>query len=122
VAGKLTVEIDDAWRATVSWSAGAGEVASTAGPFDFDPPLDRKALGDLRWYLEEYLQQPYGAYDNRGSRIEGLMRSWGEALFGSLLGSSPAARLYDDARGARQRPTEFVIRSASAARWLCCGS
>jgi len=33
-------------------------------------PLDARALEELRWYLEDYLQAPYGVWEGLGPSIQ----------------------------------------------------
>lgn len=65
-------------------------------------------LEDLRWYLEDYLQTPFGVYSDRGSRIAGQLAGWGRALFDSVLGAEGGGDQGDlHGRGA----AEIVLRS-----------
>jgi tetratricopeptide (TPR) repeat protein len=72
-------------------------------------PIDAAELEDLRWYLEDYLQTPFGVYSDRGSRIAGQLAGWGRALFDSVLGTDQVRGEYADlhARGL----AEIVVRS-----------
>src|SRR5256885_1411539 len=49
-------------------------------------PLDADALEDLRWYLEDYLLAPFGAWEDRGPAVRKKLAGWGEQLFGSVFG------------------------------------
>jgi tetratricopeptide (TPR) repeat protein len=72
-------------------------------------PIGAEELEDLRWYLEDYLQTPFGVYSDRGSRIAGQLADWGRALFDSALGTDQVCGEYTglDARGL----AEIVVRS-----------
>jgi tetratricopeptide (TPR) repeat protein len=72
-------------------------------------PIDAAGLEDLRWYLEDYLQTPFGVYSDRGSRIAGQFADWGRALFDSVLGTEQVRGEYADlhARGL----AEIAVRS-----------
>jgi tetratricopeptide (TPR) repeat protein len=74
----------------------------------FEWPLDDGVLEDLRWYLEDYLQAPFGVWEDRGPRIQSQLAGWGELMLGSLLGDSPARDVYQKAR---ERSLEVVIQS-----------
>jgi hypothetical protein len=52
-------------------------------------PLDADALEDLRWYLEDYLQAPFGVWEDRGPAIQGKLAGWGDQIFGSVFGPGP---------------------------------
>lgn len=84
----------------------SGRQWSATGP---GSPIDAAGLEDLRWYLEDYLQTPFGVYSDRGSRIAGQLADWGRALFDSMLGTEQVRGEYADlhARGL----AEIVVRS-----------
>jgi hypothetical protein len=67
-----------------SWSGGA-----------FRCPLDDKALADLRWYLEEYGEWPFGPFRERAHGIEARLEVHGRALFNALFDAREAARIYE---------------------------
>lgn len=89
----------------VDIDAGGHAVLSTGAAVDLAQPLGPEDREDLRWYLEDYLQAPYGVYEDRGSRIAERIAVWGQRMYGSLFGSGG------------DRPAEIVIRSATPA-WL----
>ena len=86
-------------------------VSEPAEPVVWASPLDTESLGDLRWYLEDYLSAPFAVYGDRGERIAGAVKGYGEALFASVFGSGAGRDVYVDAR-ARGGPGEIVVRSA----------
>jgi hypothetical protein len=61
----------------------------------FRSPLDEKALADLRWYLEEYGQWPFGPFRDRAHEIEARLEGYGRALFNALFDERQAARIYE---------------------------
>ena len=72
-------------------------------------PLDKDALEDLRWYLEDYLQAPFGVWEERGPAVQGKLAGWGDQVFGSVFGPGPARDVY---QRARDKGLEVVFRSA----------
>jgi len=50
-------------------------------PLPFADPLTIEDRKELRWYLEEYLQFPYGAEEYKAQKVEEKMKVWGESLF-----------------------------------------
>lgn len=36
----------------------------------FEHPFDEKTLGELRWYLEDYLRFPYGIEPDKAAQVE----------------------------------------------------
>jgi tetratricopeptide (TPR) repeat protein len=89
-----------------------GEPVAAAGP---GLPMGAGELEDLRWYLEDYLQTPFGVYSDRGSRIAGHLVEWGRALFSSAFGPDRIREKYAGLRA--QGSAEIVLRSA-APEWL----
>ena len=67
-----------------SWSEG-----------EFRCPLDEKALGDIRWYLEEYGQWPFGPFRDRAHGIEAQLEGYGRALFDALFYAREPSRIYE---------------------------
>src|ERR1700738_4456039 len=75
--------------------SGTGEIAwqASADPLlrrcprrlPLTDPLGLEDRDHLRWYLEEYLQFPYGAERSRAEQVERRMAEWGEALFAQLF-------------------------------------
>lgn len=84
----------------------SGGQPGAAGP---GSPIGPAELEDLRWYLEDYLQTPFGVYSDRGSRIGSQLAGWGRALFDSLPGTEQLRGRYGspDSPG----PAEIVLRS-----------
>ena len=70
-------------RTGESWSEG-----------EFRCPLDEQAVGDMRWYLEEYWQWPFGPFRDRAHGIEARLEGWGRELYStpcSTRGRRPAS-------------------------------
>src|SRR4030067_1119934 len=68
----------------LSWHWGGG-AARRYGPIPFLDPLTSDDRRELRWYLEDFLQFPYGAERWRAEQIQQRMESWGEALFSQIF-------------------------------------
>lgn len=87
-------------------------------------PLSADESEELRWYLEDYLRAPFGVYEQRGPRIAGRLREWGERMFAALFADAAARDAYvvlrtrAAAAGGGARP-EIVVRSAEPG-WLGC--
>lgn len=45
----------------------------------------KKFLPELRWYLEDYLQTPFGAYPQLAERVAKTMQVWGTSIFDALF-------------------------------------
>ena len=109
LADRLVVDLGRDGRAGVlSWPDGGGvpELVSQA-PLAW--PLDTDALEDLRWYLEDYLLAPFGAWEARGPAVQAKLAGWGDLVFGVVFGSGPARDAY---HRARDKGLEVVFRSA----------
>ena len=76
-------------------------------------PLDAGALEELRWYLEDYMRAPFGAYEDQGSGIAARLPEWGEAVFGAVFGAGLARDAYQRIR-ARPAGVQVVFRSGAA--------
>ena len=74
--------------------------------------LDREALKDLRWYLEDYLRAPFGVWEERGPRVQARLAGWGGEIFAAVFRTERAREAYVRAR-ASGRPVEVVFRSDS---------
>jgi tetratricopeptide (TPR) repeat protein len=66
------------------WQRDKGEVKSY-GPIHFKNVLTAEDRAEFRWYLEEFLQFPYGAERWRAEQIEKRMAEWGEGLFNQVF-------------------------------------
>ncbi|MFE2108484.1 tetratricopeptide repeat protein [Kitasatospora sp. NPDC059463] len=80
-------------------------------------PLGDPALEGLRWYLEDYLRTPFGAYGERGPHTARQLPGWGARMFSALFGSGPGRDAYLRSRArarARGAALEVVLRSDSA--------
>jgi hypothetical protein len=107
VPDRLLVDLDPGGLATVGVEPDSGlyERVSQA-PLEW--PLDADALGDLRWYLEDYLQAPFAVWEDRGPAVRGKLAGWGDLVFGAVFGGGPARFAYERAR---DRSLELVFRS-----------
>lgn len=116
VADRLLVDLDAAgWVSVSAWLDG--EPPRLVGaPVMLTPPLDSGELADLRWYLEDYLQMPFGVYEQRGQRIAERLPEWGQAMFASLFGQGPGRDAYLAVR-TRGAAAELVVRSTDPS-WM----
>jgi tetratricopeptide (TPR) repeat protein len=73
----------------VSWRRG-NELSRYLSPLPFEDPLSADDRRELRWYLEEYLQFPYGAEESHARRVEENMAQWGEVLFSQVFPKAEA--------------------------------
>jgi hypothetical protein len=76
-------DLDDG-NVQISWQTG-NSVPRPCGPIRFEGPLTVADHVELRWYLEDYLQFPYGAERYRAAQVEQKMDQWGEALFAQVF-------------------------------------
>ena len=114
MADRLLIDLTDGGRVSVGIQLDDGPPCDPLGKAaGFASPLDAAALEELRWYLEDYLRLPFGAYESRGPETAARLVPWGEELFGAVFrtGSAQAAyqRVRDNLTG-----TRVVIRSGSA--------
>jgi tetratricopeptide (TPR) repeat protein len=83
----------------------------------FISPLGLEQISHIRWYLEDYLQTPFGIYDQRASEASALLMDWGEQVFSALFGSGPGAEAYTLTTAGGHSNLEVCIQSDSP-RWL----
>ncbi len=69
---------------------------------------------ELCWYLEEYLQAPFGAYPQTAACVTETMRRWGQAVFDTLF-TGRGRDWYQEARRAGLEYLQLKIVSDSAA-------
>jgi tetratricopeptide (TPR) repeat protein len=113
VADRLLVDLGGDGQAAVAWWR-KDELPEPVSQAPVVWPLDAAALEDLRWYLEDYLQAPFGVWEQRGPQIQDGLAGWGAAVFASVFGPGPARDAY---QRARDRGLELVFRSAEPG-WL----
>ncbi|BDI20928.1 hypothetical protein ANSO36C_67300 (plasmid) [Nostoc cf. commune SO-36] len=95
----------------LSWQRGQAN-RRTAPAVTFEHPFDKKALEDLRWYLEEYLRFPYGLAPDNAIKIEQKLQTWGEQLFELVFRSSEQGRqFFQESTREGLRECELVIAS-----------
>ncbi|MEU7055106.1 tetratricopeptide repeat protein, partial [Streptomyces sp. NPDC046197] len=115
---RLLLEVTGDGRVTVLvWPEGESYPSRVGDPVALVWPLDGSVLEELRWYLEKYLQSPFGVYGERGSQAAAQLPRWGEQVFEAVFGAGPArdaylrARARAEARGGR---VELVVVSGAA--------
>ena len=105
---RLLVDLSGDGQATVSsWPDGELPREVSRGALSW--PLDEEALEELRWYLEDYLQAPYGVWEDAGPAIQAKLNGWGDEVFNSVFVPGPARDAYERAR---DQGLEIVFRSA----------
>ena len=70
----------------------------------------KQFLPELRWYLEDYLQFPYGVYPQLAECVAKTMQDWGALIFNALF-TGHARDWYQDAK--RQNFEGFRIKITS---------
>ena len=72
-------------RVQISWRRGNDVPRNYQNPIPFADPLSPEDREELRWYLEEYLDFPYGGERDRAQQVEKKMTEWGESLFKQIF-------------------------------------
>ncbi|MGC4046160.1 MAG: tetratricopeptide repeat protein [Armatimonas sp.] len=101
-------------KISVIFQQSPTHTGSIAGPFPFNLDYSTEEREKVRWYLEEYLMCPLGAYRNRAEEAEEVLKALGEKLFHAVF-SQPEChthyvRVADDLSNAR-----IVVQANSAA-------
>lgn len=111
MTNRLLVELGAGGRVSVgAWLDG--ELLPFGEPVELALPLADGALEELRWYLEDYLQAPFGVYGDRGPMVEACLADWGTAMFSAVFGAGPGRDVYARVR-TRGDDVEVVFRSSS---------
>ena len=97
MAERLVVDLGGDGSYAVTWARGDG-LAEAVASGRLEWPLDAGELGDLRWYLEDYLQTPFAVWEDRGRVIGTRLAGWGEAVFGAVFGGALAREAFGRAR------------------------
>ena len=69
----------------------------------------------LKWYLEDYLQMPVGAYNTQADDVQAALKQWGRSCFDALFASGRARDWYHDARQRDLAGLRIKIASDDAA-------
>lgn len=86
----------------------ADPLSQTLGSTDY-------SLGmELSWYLESYLDYPFGPNQQRAERITAALRAWGQQTFERLLGQGQARDFYRDATRQGHAELHLVVASDDA--------
>jgi tetratricopeptide (TPR) repeat protein len=70
-------------------------------------PLGR----ELAWYLESYLDYPFGPNEARAARVQAALQAWGARTFDALFGHGQARDFYRDATRAGHTALQLSIVS-----------
>ena len=88
--------LSEAGQVQLGWTSGNGR--QTAPPVAFQNPLADSDYGEIGWYLQEYLDYPFGAASARAEAIETGLGSLGRVLFQTIFrGNEESFRLYSQA-------------------------
>ena len=98
----------------VGWRRSS-DIPRHYSPLPFEDPLSVEDRGELRWYLEEYLQFPYGAEEDHARRVERQIAEWGKSLFSQVF---PKGETDPDPRGFYQE----AVRAGLEQCELCVSS
>ncbi|MCD6210898.1 MAG: CHAT domain-containing protein [Methanophagales archaeon] len=105
-------------KVQIAWQSGSAVPRSCPEPIPFTDPLSVEDREALRWYLEEYLQFPYGAERFKAERVEKKMKEWGKSIFEQIFAEcdfDPDPRsLYQEAVRAGLENCELCITSEDA--------
>ena len=83
---RLLIDLTPGRRVSVGmWPDGDFPGGTAEESFELVWPLDGEALEELRWYLEDYLQAPFGVYESRGPAVAAKLPAWGKAVFEAVF-------------------------------------
>ena len=88
--------LSEAGQVQLCWTSGNGR--QTTPPVAFQNPLADSDYEEIGWYLQDYLDYPFGAAPARAEAIETGLGSLGRLLFQTIFrGNEDAFRLYSQA-------------------------
>jgi hypothetical protein len=93
------------------WQRGDSFLTQYSHPIPVSNPLNSEEREELRWYLEDYLTDPYG-FEFRAEKVEDKMTQWGESLFKMVFIKSEED---PDPRGMYQEAVRKGLRIVSCA-------
>ena len=78
-----------------------------------------KLSGELRWYLESFLDYPFHPQTTRAEAVEASLEAWGAQAFTALFGAGTARDFYSDAAraGLEQLHLQIISNDASVLAW-----
>ncbi len=108
----MQTNLDDGqYRVTLELERGGWPSFKATSTFEFLE--DEAGDGDVRWYLEEYLQDPADPAPARAARAEQRIQETGTALFEAVFLSSADGRKLWDAVSDRLDTTRIGITAPS---------
>lgn len=78
-------------RIQVAWRLEQTAQPFASGGHHFAFPMEPKDRAELRWYLEEFVEWPWAAYQDRADSVARMMTQWGEELFERVFHPHPTA-------------------------------
>lgn len=100
----------------VKFRVGNAPAGEAVGDFLFDYSIGDREL--VRWYLEEFLYCPWGAYEGRAAAGEQAVKSLGDRLFKAVFRTSEQQTLYQLAAASWETTSVVIHASGSSARSL----
>jgi len=97
-------------RPIASWTEAACDPAA------FAQPLSAVDFEDLRWYVEDYIELPYGGSLVRAARVEQSLEGWGRRLHDAISGGLGGTLLESLCEGASPRILTIVSADADVLR------
>jgi hypothetical protein len=78
-----------------------------------------KLSGELRWYLESFLDYPFPPQTTRAEAVEASLEAWGAQAFAALFGAGTGRDFYSDAArsGLEQLHLQIISNDASVLAW-----
>ncbi len=117
-------QVKGAERFVVSLSDGRSteDEATVASPVGWDvvrAGSEGKLCGELRWYLESFLDYPFYPNTTRAEAVEASLEDWGSQAFTALFGAGTGRDFYSDAArsGLERLQLQIISNDASVLAW-----
>ena len=99
----------------VQFCWASGNDRRSAPPVAFSNPLAESDYQEIGWYLQQYLEDPFGEAPARAEAVETGLRNLGRALFEAIIkGNDESSRLYSEAAAAGLSESTLTIISEQA--------
>ena len=94
-------------------------VASPVGWAVVRAGSEGKLSGELRWYLESFLDYPFPPQTTRAEGVEASLEAWGAQAFTALFGAGTGRDFYSDAArsGLEQLHLQIISNDAGVLAW-----
>lgn len=115
---RLFVNLGADGRVSVSTELDGEYPSQVSEPTELSWPMNVDELENLRWYLEDYLEAPFGVYEQRGEQVANQLSEWGRRVFDVVFGVGPARDAYVTLRTRATGSAAEIVFQSAVPGWL----